>query len=141
MRSKSHALLAFDHLFEMILEHPEVLDDEHLLRQLRQFKPAKERLTTHSAWLEQNFNRFVYTHTSTSFEAFDYIAIEDMWHEMHPKFGAIQTIEHIPNTFPKDKYQLQCRLLNNFLPQLNRYFVLDDFIQQLGIEPNGTKLR
>jgi hypothetical protein len=134
-RNKAHALLAFDHLFEVILEHPEVLDDKNLLRQFRKFKPAKERLVTHSAWLENSFNTFVHTHTNMPMEAFDYISIEDMWREMHPKFDAIQTIENIPNTFPSDKYKLQCRLLNAFLPRLGQFFILDDFIQQLGIDP------
>ena len=135
-RNKPHALLAFNHLFEVILEHPEVLDDNNLLRQLRKFEPAKDRLVTHSAWLENSFHTFVHTHTNTSMKAFDYISIEDLWREMHPKFGAIQTIEReITNTFPRDKYKLQCSLLKAFLPHLGQSFILDDFIQQLGIDP------
>jgi|GEM_PF-2299606 len=135
-RNQSHALLAFTHLFQMILDHPEVLDDEHLLRQLRHFEPTKSHLMTHSAWLEQSFQTCVHTHTSTSVEAFDYIAIEDMWREIHTKLDTIQVIEPIPNTFPQDKYQLQCCLLKALLPRLDQNYALDDFIEQLGIEPN-----
>ncbi|MDF1826736.1 MAG: hypothetical protein P1U39_00430 [Legionellaceae bacterium] len=135
-RNPSHAMLAFKHLFEIILEHPEVLDDDNLLRQLRKFKPAKARLLEHSAWLEHSFHACVQTHTNTSIDVFDYITVEDMWRAIQVKLRAIQTIELIPNTLPSDKYQLQCHLLKAFLPQLNNPFVLDDFIQHLSIEPS-----
>ncbi|MDF1684429.1 MAG: hypothetical protein P1U36_07190 [Legionellaceae bacterium] len=134
-RNKSHALLAFTHLFEHVLEHPEVLDDDILLRQLRKYKPAKAQLIAHSIWLENNFNSFIHAHTNTSIEAFDYISIEDMWRAVHIKLSTLQVIEDIPNIFPQDKYQLQCRLLKAYLPQLDQDYTLDDFIERLDIEP------
>ncbi|NCT56753.1 MAG: hypothetical protein GW760_03440 [Legionella sp.] len=135
-RNSSHALLVFNHLFEIILKHPEVLDDENLLRQLRKFKPAKAELIAHSAWLENSFHTCVQTHTNTLIEDFDYITVEDVWRAIQVKLRAIQTIESIPNTLPSDKYQLQCHLLKAFLPQLHNNFTLDDFIQHLGIAPS-----
>ena len=131
-----HALLAFNHLVDVILEHPDVLDDDNMLRQLRRFKPGKKELEAKSMKLENDFNQMLISHTNTSLEAFDYISIEDLWRTIHRKLDAIQTIENISNTFPSDKYKLQCRLLKAFLPQLNITFVLDDFIQQLGIPPD-----
>ena len=135
-RNKSHALIAFQHLLEAILEHPEVLDDEKLLRLLRKFHATKARLSEYSLWLEQTFDRMLATHTNTSWEAFDYIPVEDIWREVHLKLRTIQTIENISDTLPSDKYKLQCRLLNVFLAQRDKVFMLDDFIQKLGIEPN-----
>lgn len=135
-RNKPHALLAFEHLFEIMLEHPDVLDDEKLLRQLRKFKPAKAQFITHIAWLEATFDASISTYTNTSMEAFDYISIEDMWREIHLKIDTIQTIENIPNTFPSDKYKLQCRILKALKTQLSDAFVLNDFIQKLGITPH-----
>lgn len=131
---KSHALLAFNHLFEVTLEHPEVLDDHHLLHQMRKFKPGKKQLITHSSWLENQFNAMVHTHTQTSVESFDYLSIEDLWREMNPKFSAIQTIENISNTFPSDKYKLQCYVLKALLSHLGESFILDEFTQKIGIE-------
>lgn len=134
----SHAKLAFHHLLEIILEHPEVLNDDNLLHQLRKFKPAKEQLIARSAWLERSFYTCVKTQTNTSIEAFDYIMVEDMWRAIQVKLRAIQTIEHIPNTIPMDKYQLQCHLLQAFLLQISasnkKENILDSFTQQLGLE-------
>jgi hypothetical protein len=129
--NKPHALIIFSALIQQLLKAPEFIEDDYLLRQLRQFSAGYPILLTRLIHLITEFEQMLQTKLSSA--NFDYIPIEDMWRKTLEQINALQAIHEHPLPFPKDKHMLHATLAKHLFQ--HKRFQLHTFVEAVGIEP------
>lgn len=102
--------LVFQHLLSGVLEEPYILEDEPILRKIRQLSLSNNCICEHIKQYEAQLEMFITIQAQGELAAFDYITIEDLWRHGSNKIQTLQEITNTPSAYPTDKWALYLRL-------------------------------
>ncbi len=134
--NKAVALQVYEAIVDLVLEHPHVLDDDYLLKQLRKIPEAETILTNRYQQLQSQFDRCVTEQVVTgTLNTANYHIIEDSWLNLSRKVVLLNEIISIPNNCPNDKYRLQAHWAKSYFSMHAGTFVIDDYVEALEVVP------
>jgi hypothetical protein len=131
------AALTYESILDMIVQHPEVLDDSHVMEQLQNFHGAKEILTKRCELLQSQFDDYVTAQiSSVALTTECYHGIEDTWVTVSRSLDVLNQIIPVISHCPSDKYKLQAYLAKLYFALPSNPFMLDEFARALEIAPD-----
>jgi hypothetical protein len=134
--NKGVAVLVYETILDLVLENPQFLDDSYLIKQLRKFSEKEVVLTNRCARLQLQFDQCIAEQVSTVvLSSESYHLIEDRWLSYSRQLDSLNEIMPLTYQFPEDKYKLYAQLAKRYFSEHENYFILDDFIQSLGVTP------
>lgn len=129
----SRSIKVFEALIDVVTRMPGLLDDGHLLTQIRRFKTGEGKLYLRVENIEKQLTDFL---QHVSIDNFDSIDLEDLWHGLLTELHTIQGINFIPSTFPSNKFQLQAQAVIALLQSADEPLSLARICQALNVTPS-----
>jgi len=126
--------LVFDALLDAIFSDPSALDDESMLRKLRQCPEVNGFVTQKIRRLEATLELIIRAPTHASLEE-KYPGVEDAWTDAIRKIQYLQRIIPVKTTSPTTIYQLYKALARSLLEQNEAPLQISTFVAALGLRP------
>ncbi|WP_454782157.1 ankyrin repeat domain-containing protein [Legionella sp. WA2022007384] len=128
--------LVFQAIIDNLVQHPLLLEDEKLLRQLRRYPNCKAILSQQSEQIKQRVTECIIEQTADrAFSSHNYQIIEDIWLEATRKLNVLTLIEPQAKYNLNHKYALQAKIAETAFLFHGTQFDLDSFIDALSIPP------
>lgn len=128
--------LVFQAIIENLAQHPLLLDDEKLLRQLRKYHDCEQILAQQSAQIKQRVHDCMIEQTTEpAFSSHNYQIIEDVWLEATRKINVFELIKPQAKYPLNHKYALQTKIAEMAFLCHGDHFDLDAFIEALSLPP------
>ncbi|HHF0524241.1 TPA: ankyrin repeat domain-containing protein [Legionella anisa] len=128
--------LVFEAIIDNLPQHPLLLDDEKLLRQLRKYPDCQLILSQHSEKIKKQVNDCIIEQATTlPFSSHNYHIIEDIWVDATRKLTVFDLISPQAKFNLNHKYALQAKIAEIAFFHQGELFDLDAFIESLSLPP------
>lgn len=131
--NKAAAILVYESILDIVLEHVELLEDRGLVKLLKRFSVKEKIIGERSQQLQAQFDQCFEQVTYGPLSIDDYHIIEDVWYSVSRQLQALNGLVSIAYHCPRNKYELQIHIAKACLLKHPDYFNLDDFFQALEI--------
>ncbi|HAT8177951.1 TPA: hypothetical protein JA361_00435 [Legionella pneumophila] len=126
----------FEALIDNLVNHPQLLEDEDLLTQLKKYPDCELFLDERCENIQKQLSFCIIEQTSGPlFGKHNYFTIEDIWLGALRKFAALKQIKPQMKFSPGHKYALQARIAEAVFINQGDLFDLDTFIDALDLPP------
>ena len=126
--------LIFEKILQILVEHPQILDDESVYRQVTKY-PAKKRIIEKKfRETEYDFMELLMAQCSQfPFLIHHYYAIEDAWVKALASVTLYNDVFEQSHTIPRDKYMLYGSIVKALYTQQDSSWTFDDVMSLLKI--------
>ncbi|MCE0721685.1 MULTISPECIES: ankyrin repeat domain-containing protein [Legionella] len=130
------AQLVFHAIIDNLAQHPLLLDDEKLLRQLRKYPDCKLILSQQSEKIKKHvYDCIIEQAAKSPFSCDNYHIIEDIWVDATRKLTVFDLISPQAKFNLNHKYALQAKIAEIAFFYQRELFDLDAFIESLSLPP------
>ncbi len=128
------AVLVYEAILDLLMQHLQYLDDRLLIKELRKFSEKETILTKRYTHLHHLLDECIEEQVAEGRLSTDnYHVIENMWLSVSRKLDLLNEIMPKASHCPSDKYKLQAYWASMYFARHPGYFILDDFIQALEV--------
>ncbi|QMT61508.1 ankyrin repeat domain-containing protein [Legionella sp. PC997] len=126
--------LVFQAIIDNLVQHPFLLEDERLLRQLKRYPDCEAILSQRSEQIKQRVIECIVEQTTDcEFSSRNYQIIEDIWLEASRKLNVFKLIQPQAKYILNNKYALQAKIAQTAFLCHGNEFNLDAFIEALSL--------
>lgn len=140
-RKHSATQLVFEALIDILIQHPQFLEDDELIKQLKKYPDSDRLLSQRYEVIAKKFNDCMLEQTAeSSFSTHNYQVIEDKWLDASRKFAALALIKPQTKFNLGHKYAFQAKIAEIVFIHNKEHFNLDSFIEALSLPPASPEV-
>ncbi|KTC91804.1 Ankyrin repeats (3 copies) [Legionella drozanskii LLAP-1] len=127
------ANIVFDALIDNLYHHPQLLDDNTLVHQLKRYPAWSHQLKSRSDFLHVQLATCIEENTKDELDSSRYNFMEDVWLEINRKLAVIHSLDQQLHSEPRNKYFLLAQIACSSYRKLGSNFNIDRFIEALSL--------
>jgi hypothetical protein len=128
--------IVFQTLIDQLVQHPNLLEDEELLKQLKKYPDCELLLSQRYAGIKKKFDECMLEQTAEfPFRIHNYHILEDAWLNATRKLSILALIKPQTQFYLGNKYAFQAKIAEALFRLHREHFDLNAFIDTLSLPP------